>query len=215
MLQRGQTIEMVLTGGRAGQTVLLNKHSFVKGVCKVYVYPESFDAFLTLMARSYHAYPRGSHALAAAIERDEKNGIQHHLQEDSAPTDGAPAAIQSAGGTASGSVPDPRALHGSADDANPSGSEGLVSGGAGHADAGVGERVEPDPQQQSIALMHAIQTAVQKLDPTVPEQWTEDGLPSVDYVALAVQDQSVTREMISAACPGFDKRQAEDLQPQF
>jgi len=63
--------------------------------------------------------------------------------------------------------------------------------------------------------MRAIQTAVQKLDPTVPEQWTEDGLPSVDYVALAVQDQSVTREMISAACPGFDKRQAEDLQPQF
>lgn len=75
----------------------------------------------------------------------------------------------------------------------------------------MGERVESDPQRESDALMYAIQTAVKKLDPAVPEQWTEDGLPSVDFVSQAVSNQTVTREMIAAACPGFDKRQAEDL----
>lgn len=216
MLQRGQTIELVLTGGRTGQTALLNKHSFVNGVAKVYVYPESFNGFLTLMARSFHAYPRGSRQLAEAQERDRANGILSDLQEDSASADGAPATVQSAGvGDASGSLPDPRALHGDVDADGSSGSERLVPGGTGHEDAGLGERVESSQERESFALMHAIQTAVQKLDPAVPEQWTENGLPSVDYVAQAVGNQAVTRDMISAACPGFDKRQAEDLATQF
>lgn len=216
MLQRGQTIEMVLTGGRTGQTALLNKHAFVDGVAKVYVYPEGFNSFLTLMARSYHAYPRGSAHLAAAQERDRANGILSDLQKDSSSADGAPAAVQSAGvGDASGTIPDPRALHSELNAGGEAGSEGLVSGGAGHENAGLGEGVESSPQRESFALMHAIQTAVQKLDPSVPEQWSADGLPSVDYVAQAVDNQTVTRDMISAACPGFDKRQAEDLQPQF
>ncbi len=214
-MDRGQLIEMVLTGGRTGQTVLLNKHPFVKGVCKVYAYPESFTAFLTVMGRSYNAFPRGSAALAAAQERDRASGILDHLQKDSASVDRASAAVQGAGGTASGEVPSSRALHGEVDVGGSPRSEGLVPRGPGYEDAGVGEGMESDPQRESAALMFAIEAAVKKLDPTAPEQWTEDGFPSVDYIAQAVSNQTVTREMISAAVPGFDRRSAEDLATQF
>lgn len=211
MLERGQVIEMVLTGHYAGHTVLLNGHAFVKGVCKVYAYPESFTSFLTVMGRSYQAYPRGSKALQAAQERDEANGIQHHLQANPAPTDGTSGSVQGAGGTSSGSVPDPRALHSELDAPAEAGSARVVSERPGHTDAGMGERVESDTELESVTLMRAIQTAVRKLDPAAPEQWTTEGLPSVDAIATAVNNQTVTREMISAAMPDFDKRTAEDL----
>jgi len=63
--------------------------------------------------------------------------------------------------------------------------------------------------------MRAVAQAVQKLDPKVTEQWTEDGLPSVDYVAEAVKNPAVTREMIEAVAPQFNRQVAEDLQAQF
>ena len=63
--------------------------------------------------------------------------------------------------------------------------------------------------------MRGLHSAVLKLDPAAPEQWTEEGLPSVDYLAEAVKNPAVTREMIDAVAPGFNKQAAEDLQPQF
>lgn len=59
--------------------------------------------------------------------------------------------------------------------------------------------------------MREVANAVFKLDPKVPEQWTDDGLPSVDYVAEATKNPAITREMIDAAAPRFNKQAAEDL----
>lgn len=59
--------------------------------------------------------------------------------------------------------------------------------------------------------MRAIQAAILKLDPKADEQWTQDGLPSVDYISEAVKNQAVTRDMIDAVAPAFNRRAAEDL----
>ncbi len=215
MSDRHHSLKMVLTGQRRGQTILLNGHAFVRGVAHVLASPESFNAFLTLMGRSYQAYPDGSAELAAANERDRTNGLLRDIQTDSTPVDGAPAPVQGAGDHSAGPLSDSRALLGSEHASGEAGSSGLVPGGPGHADAGLGERVEHESDSESVALMRGIQQAIQKLDPLANEQWTEDGLPSVDYVAEAVKNQAVTREMIDAAAPRFDRQSAADLSERF
>jgi len=215
MSERYANLKMVLTGTRRGQTILLNGHPFVRGVAYVAASPESFDAFLTLMGRSYQAHPEGSAALAAANERDRANGLLRDIQANPASPDGASAPVQSVGDHGAGAFPDPRTLLGAVDAGSEAGSSGMVSGGSGHADTGLGEGMESSSERESVAIMRGIQQAVQKLDPAVPEQWTEDGLPSVDYVAEAVRNQSVTREMIAAAAPGFNRIAAEDLAERF
>ena len=203
-------VEMVLTGSRTGKTELLNGHSFVNGTARVLLNPVNADTFLTLIGRMYHAYPRGSAVLAQAQERDRANGILRDLQANPSSADGAPNSVQGAGDHSAGSLPGEGALCGERYASGEAGRQGLVSGGPGHADAGLGEGVERDTQRESDAVMRGIQSAVSKLDFSVSEQWTENGLPSVDYVAEAVKNQSVTREMIEAACPGYTRAIAED-----
>lgn len=211
MSEHAHILNMVLTGLRRGQNIVINGHAFRRGVARVIASPQSLDAFLTLMARSYQIYPEGSAALAAADERDRANGLLRDFQNDSASSDGAPAPVQGAGDNDSGTVPDPRALRGDGHAEGEAGSSGMVSGGPGHEDAGLGQGVESGSERQSDAVMRAIRHTLESLDFRADSQWTEDGLPSVDYVAGSVNDQSVTREMVSAVYPGFNRQQAEDL----
>lgn len=211
-MSSAQVIELVLTGKRSGQTMLLNGHSFVNGVARVVAYPESIEPFLTLMGRRYHAYVRGSAALAAAQAPNGQNdGLLSDLQADSSPVDGAPAPVQGPGDNGAGSLPGAGTLQRELDAGSEAGGPGLVPGGAGHADAGLGQGMESGSQRESDALIRAVQEAVQKLDFRADEHWSQDGLPSVEVVAEAVKTPTLTRDMISAFCPGYTRHAAEDL----
>lgn len=204
-------IEMVLTGPLAGKSLLINRHSFKNGVAHIVVEPQAMDAFLTFMARSCQAYPRGSEALAIAQQRDSANGVLSGVQADSASSDGASASVQGAGERdASGQVPDPRTLQRDEHAGSEAGSEGLVSSGAGHSNAGLGDGVVTGSHVEPDAIITRVANAVAKLDPAVDEHWTSEGLPSVSVVADTVGDQKVTREMIDEAAPEFNRQRAED-----
>lgn len=53
-----------------------------------------------------------------------------------------------------------------------------------------------------------IQAAVRKLDPTEDSHWTEVGKPAVAAVALALNDQTVTRAQVDAAMPEYSRDKA-------
>ena len=208
---QNEKIRFVLTGTLTGHTTLLGKHAFVKGECDILVGPENIRAVLTFLARSYQAFPQGSPELEMAQKRDRENGLLSDLPPNPAPTDGASAPVQGAGDHDAGPLPDSRALHSGVDAPGETGSEGMVPGGPGHENAGLGERVESAENRESDALMATVRVAVSKLDPKVDEQWSDSGLPSVEYVADAVKNPTVTRELISMACPDWTRIKAEDL----
>lgn len=204
-------MEMVLTGPLTGKSVVVNRHNFVNGVGHIIVEPHAMDAFLVSMARSCQAYPQGSDELAYAQQRDRASGLLRDIQANPASPDGAPAPVQSAGKRdASGQVPDPRALQCDEHAGSATGSEGLVPGGTGHEDAGLGDRVESGANEQSVAVIGRIRKVVEKLDPKLDDHWTSDGLPSVSVIADALSDQKVTREMIDSAVPEWNREKAED-----
>lgn len=204
-------VKLVLTGAKTGQTVTLGKHSFVNGVAEIQASYEAMNAVLTYMGRAYQAYPQGSDLLAATQDRDRADGLLRDLQTDSPSPDRAPAPVQGVGDHAAGSIPGPRALHGSGDDGHQAGGSGLVSGGSGHTDSGLGKGMEPGAQQQSDAVIRSVRAIVGQMNPHVAEQWTDDGLPSVAYVAESTGTPSITREAIEIACPGWNRNKAEDL----
>lgn len=212
MLNQAQDWDFVLTGAKTGETVLLGKHSFVNGVAVIRVSPENAAAILTFMARSYQAFPEGSPELEQAQERDRLNGILSRVPNDPAPPYGASAPVQGAGvGDASGPLSDSRALHSSVDAASEAGREGLVPGGAGHENAGLGERVESRAQRESDAIIALTNVAISKLDPTQDNHWTEGGLPSVEYLAEATKNPNLTRQLVELCAPGFNRIVQEDL----
>lgn len=47
--------------------------------------------------------------------------------------------------------------------------------------------------------------ALKKLDPTNDNHWTEDGAPRMDTVKMLAADQTLTREQVTAASPGFGR----------
>lgn len=204
------TIEVVLTGPNTGKTMWVGKHYFQNGVCRVVVMPEAAAAFLTFMARSCQAYATGSPALAAKQQQDKANGLLDHLQANPPPVNGAPAAVQGSEPGSAGTLHTEGALLGSGNAGGASRGSGVVSGGAGHADAGLGAGVDAGTDFES-ALLTRIRNTIHKLDPAQDAQWTPEGLPSVEYIALALNDQKVSRKAIEVAAPNFTRLTAEDL----
>lgn len=203
-------MEMVLTGPLTGKSVVINRHEFVNGIGHIVVEPHAMDAFLTFMARSCQAYPQGSDELRYAQERDRANGLLRDLQANPSSPDGASASVQGAGDHGAGQVPDSRALQSDGHADGATGGEGLVPGGSGHEDSGLGNRMGAGPHEQPDAVIARIATAVRKLDHSLDDHWTADGLPSVSVIADAIGDQKVTREMIDAAVPEWNRQKAED-----
>lgn len=56
--------------------------------------------------------------------------------------------------------------------------------------------------------MSQILTALKALDVTNDNHWTADGLPRLDTVKMLASNQSLTREAVSAAAPGFTRATA-------
>jgi hypothetical protein len=60
-------------------------------------------------------------------------------------------------------------------------------------------------------VTQAIITALKALDVSNDNHWTADGLPRLDTVKMMASDQSLTREAVSEAAPGFTRSTAADF----
>jgi len=193
------TVRLVLAGPRRGQTVTLNHHGFVDGVCSVTAPTDRMPSVLRLLERSYAAYPEGSEGLAAAEalhakprEADDGECAVQSAGEQN-PPDEVLGPVQPVGG---GVAPSPAARR-------------PVDAGLGEWDQGVlpdGDR-HPDTRRTSpVDSLHAgkIRAALASLDPEDDAHWTADGLPAVAAVADAAA-ANVTRLQIVAVEPEFNR----------
>ena len=161
-----------LTGPREGQTVHLNGTEFVNGVGII------DDGAFLYYSRCWKVVPYGpSHDEAADAEWSgpEVPGTADVQSEEhgtgEAPTDASDGATSST-----------------------SGSEGSISFGDGHSDAGLRGSIGEDPLGQALT----------QLDPDDDSQWKADGSPRVDALAK-ITGGMVTKEMADARFSGGER----------
>ncbi len=191
-------IKVVLTGPKAGKTVLLNGKQFVNGELVIsFSNPTEREFQLRYLARVCRAYPAGSPELVAAQSKDKERGIQCEVHPASGQRN--PEAVLGGTTSAAGDIPEVRPLPGSGvgSELSPVGDEGVGAGGSGQENSGL------HPEQ-----IGAIRKAVRALDPLVEANWTQGGLPTVEAVCVALQDKGITRAMISAVEPEFNREMA-------
>ncbi|SRR6266550_1502679 len=187
-------VTVVLTGPDTGRTCLLHGKDFVNGEMVVSGNPGEVETQLRYIARTCRAYPVGSPDLAEAQERDHSRGIQH--SPSSSPGQRDHERLRSSSRESPRGVQEVSADHGPGlDPVVPAdGSEGLGAGGSGHADSWL-------PPEQ----ITQIGNAVLALDPENDSHWTEDGLPSVEALAAALVNPSISRQTIEAIAPGYTR----------
>lgn len=206
-----KTTRVVLTGPYAGKTMVLNRHHFTKGVALITGQPDEVSFTLAYLARSYQAYPEGSPELEAALSKVKANGVQHHFSTNPQKQDGAPNTVQGEEDNQAGQVPDPRELQGERHADGSAGNAGLVPGGAGHENAGLGEGVDYLKERESSALTLQLQNVIKGLDPKQDTHWTPDGFPALDTVAEGAKQPSLTRADVEAAVPGWTRVKAAQV----
>lgn len=192
-------VDVVLTGIHSGKTILLAGKQFVGGKYTVEGAPIEVEGQLRYLSRMYQAHPVGSAELAKAQERDKQHGIQHHAQAATGQRDAE--AVQGGVGGSAGPVSGAGNDGGAGPERDSSaGSPVLVAAGGGLQDSGL------LPEQ--VARLRGM---LRKLDPQNDKHWTEDGLPSVEVVAEALVDPSISRAMIDVAAPGFNREKATEM----
>lgn len=212
------TVDLVLTGARAGLTVRLNGKQFTNGVLRLRGSHEQLEPVLSYYGRTFAAFPFGSPALKEAEARDaaakaEANG-KH--QADTAAQSGQADGV--AGSGANGAARPPET--GGAPNLN-SGNNGAQGGGAGvrssgdgHTDTGVGAGQPQQQQQDQASDLNKVREAALALDANVDDNWTPDGKPSVEAVAAALSDPAVSRRHIDAAAADWSRELAKAKQAQ-
>jgi hypothetical protein len=62
-----------------------------------------------------------------------------------------------------------------------------------------------------VTQADAIVTALRALDTANDNHWTIDGQPRLDIVKALAADQSITRDMVTLALPGFTRNKAKEV----
>lgn len=202
-----ETIDLVLTGARAGQTCVLNGKQFTKGVLRLRGSRDQLEPVTSYYGRTYHAFPNGSKELKEAQARDHGDN-----KANSASQSGTANGVQRAGANdhAGGNqAADGAAAHSGGVHGVEAGSSRVLPSGSGHADAGLrsGQGAEQQQSDASSDLIK-IREAVVSLDPSVDDNWTADGEPAVEAVAHALKDASISRKQIDAAAGDWNRDQA-------
>lgn len=175
------SITLVLTGGRAGQTVTLGNLPFVEGRYTLRGDLSTMGGLLRYMARIYAAFPEGSEELAK--HQEPENGKAH--------ADATAAGRQAE--QVSGHVQPDGAPDETADD----------SGGAAGAGGAAAEHYTSGDRHEDARIREAIL----KLDPRNTEHWTSDGRPRMDAVEAKYGSAGITRKDVEAALPDFRRPQ--------
>lgn len=198
------TRRLILTGGRTGQTCMLGKLQFVDGVLTATGSDRDVEGISRYLARTYKAFPEGSHELAAQQEVDRANPALKELlhgtsevQAKSGPSQGSAEIFSGvpAGQPEPAQIP---TIDRCGTVACEEGPAPELASGDGHTHPGHDAEAE---QARSI------QEAVTQLNPTNDELWTSEGLPRVDAVARLVGNPGISRSDVDAAAPEFVRPQ--------
>jgi len=208
--------EFRLFGPRKGQTMVLNNHQFVNGVCTLVQSSDNMGTAARVFS-FYNAFARGTPEYDAAVAKEEAEA--HGAGEVSeASLEGidqpAPAGVQSDGGG-----PAEGAADASDGDAESGGTDpaGTGSNGDGHEHAGVPkfpEDADYRAEEPSSSVNEDVASAVRKLDPDVDAHWVMTGAhrgkPKLQAVEDAYGKAGLTRQDIEAAMPGYNRDAASE-----
>jgi len=192
--------KLVLTGGRAGQTVALGGYQFVDGVTFVEGDSENIEGVCTYLGKTYKAFQEGSMALAhyqgldyqeAKRKKEAKADGKRDTQTIARPGSEVPSDVSS-GQQGSSEVPE----------ADGSGAAGATADGRGS------EVPERDGSSNagndgSAAQPQGILDALKQLNPKNDEHWTNEGRPRIDAVERILGDSTITRARINEVAPDF------------
>jgi hypothetical protein len=182
---------VVLVGPRAGQTVYLGDtqlrktgFQFTNGVYEFVEDASKAGPILEMLKNFYGAYPEGPEADAArkAYEEAKPKGRKA-----------------------------PRAPHDARPDVQVHGGEGKAAAGDGHApaEAGAAGSASDGPSDQSAEdTLKRVQEALLELDPANSTHWTADGRPALSIVSQLAGRNNLTRAVVNAANPGFNRGMA-------
>lgn len=209
--------EFRLFGPRKGQTMVLNNHQFVNGICTLVQSSDNMGTAARVFS-FYRAYARGTPEYDAAMaeEEAEANGADEVSEASLEGTDPAvEAGVQpDGGGPAEAGNPDDGGGSGDAEGADGSGGS---SPGDGHEHAGVPKFPEDAnyrPEEPSSQVNADVANAVRKLDPDVDSHWVmtggHKGKPKLQAVEDAYGKAGLTRQDIDAAMPGYNRDAASE-----
>lgn len=212
---------LVLTGPLTGHTGRLNGYKFENGRCVLLGTDEGVAPVKLYFSRTYRAYPEGSEELRQAQEADAAREAAAKEEAADGERDAQDSQHDPSQGEGDGDVrpdgqgPAPAPAGDGGGDADPAaGTEGGVSGGDGHGDPGIPPK-EPapkqpdDPQQGAVSPNPKLRKAVDSLDPSNDDHWTNAGLPKIAVVDEAYGEGSVTRREIEAVAPGYTRETAK------
>ena len=203
--------EFRLFGPRKGQTMVLNNHQFVNGVCTLVQSSDNMGTAARVFS-FYRAYARGTPEYDAAMaeEEAEANGAD---EVSEASLEGTDPAVE-AGDGPDGAGPSEGEAVPSAVDAGSGGADPASgsSSGDGHEHAGVPkfpEDADYRAEEPSSSVNVDVANAVRKLDPDVDSHWVmtgaHKGKPKLQAVEDAYGKAGLTRQDIEAAMPGYNR----------
>ena len=208
--------EFRLFGPRKGQTMMLNGHPFINGVCTLVQSSDNMGTAARVFS-FYRAYARGTPEYDAAMaqEEAETNGADKVSEASLEGVDPAvPASVQSNGAGPSEGEAVPRG-----DDAGPGGADSASpdASGDGHEHSGVPlfpEDADYRAEEPSSSVNEGIKAAVLKLDPDVDSHWVmtgaHKGKPKLQAVEDAYGKNNLDRQDVEAAMPGYNRDAASE-----
>ncbi len=205
-----------LFGPRKGQTMVLNGHPFINGICTLVQSSDNMGTAARVFS-FYGAYARGTPQYDAAIAKEEAeaNGAGEVSEagiEGSHPA--VPVVVQPDGGGS----PEGEAVP-SADDAGAGGTDptSAGTGGDGYEHSGLPkfpEDADYRAEEPASQVNAEVAAAVRKLDPDVDGHWVvtggHKGKPKLQAVEDAYGKNTLTRQDIESAMPGYDREAAAE-----
>ncbi len=207
--------EFRLFGPRKGQTMVLNGHSFVNGICTLVQSSNNMGTAARVFS-FYRAYARGTPEYDAAMAEEEAENGANEVSEASLEGIDPPvqAGVQSDGG---GPAEEPPVRSGDDVDASGSGSTGGGAPGGGREHSGVPKFPEDKDyraEEPASEVNAEVANAVRKLDPDVDNHWVmtgaHKGQPKLQAVEDAYGKAGLTRQDIEAAMPGYNRDAASE-----
>ncbi len=208
--------EFRLFGPRKGQTMVLNNHKFVNGVCTLVQSSDNMGTAARVFS-FYRAFARGTpeYDAAVAAEEAEANGADEVSEASLEGVDPAvEASVQPDGG---GPAEDEANDSGGSREPGRTDPSSAGSAGGGHEHTGVPkfpEDADYRAEEPSSSVNVDIANAVRKLDPDVDGHWVmtgaHKGKPKLQAVEDAYGKAGLTRQDIEAAMPGYSRDAASE-----
>lgn len=208
--------EFRLFGPRKGQTLLLNGHQFIKGVCTLMQSSDNMGNAARVFSY-YMAFARGTPEYDEALAAEEaKHGTGEIFEK----------AVEGINSTVSAGVqsdgrgsPEESAVPGTGDViTDRSDSAGSDSSRDGYEHAGVSKFPEDAnyrAEEPASSVNNEITVAVMKLDPEIDSHWVltgaHKGKPKLQAVEDAYGKANLTRQDLEAAMPGYDRKAAFEI----